>query len=228
MAEPAQGLQGQGKTKLIFACKLRMAAGEDHPQLAVFNLRVEKQVVDSRLRRGAYGGQLPQNAADRSCRAAAHRGSCSWRCGGPNRMDCQERRGRLPRLQGVDERGLHHVLDEVEIPPAEDAGQNSHQPPRFMAKKMLDQRSDRLQMARRHGFFTFRSLEIQLLRFSLKTTWPSGFAVLVNASSWSLQRNLVNKSVGGGVPCACPAQISGFMVLLLIPASTRTSTLPRP
>src|SRR5262249_44814694 len=47
-----------------------------------------------------------------------------------------------PRLQGVRERGLHHVLDQLEVPPAEDTRQHRHQAARLMAEKVLHQRND--------------------------------------------------------------------------------------
>ena len=56
IAEAAQGLQGQGE--LVLARQPGMAAGEDHPQLTVFDLRVEKQLVDALVVRGAGGGPL--------------------------------------------------------------------------------------------------------------------------------------------------------------------------
>src|SRR5262245_5047950 len=60
-----------------------------------------------------------------------------------------------PRLQGVQEGGLHHVLDEVEVPPPEDAGQHGHQAPRLMAEEMLHERGDRFRLGRGHGLAHF-------------------------------------------------------------------------
>ena len=56
-----------------------------------------------------------------------------------------------PGLQGIHERGLHHVFDKVEVPPAEDAGQYGHEPPRLVAEKMLHERGDRFRFGRGHG-----------------------------------------------------------------------------
>src|SRR5262249_35763698 len=56
-----------------------------------------------------------------------------------------------PGFQGVQEGGLDHVLDEVEVPPAEDAGQHGHQAARLMAEEVLHERGDRLRLGRGHG-----------------------------------------------------------------------------
>jgi len=47
-----------------------------------------------------------------------------------------------PRLQCIQQRGLHHVLDEVEVAPSEDARQHRNQSRRFVAEKMLHERRD--------------------------------------------------------------------------------------
>ena len=55
-----------------------------------------------------------------------------------------------PRLQGVEQSGLDHFLDEVEVPPAEETGQHGHQSPRLAAEEMLHERSDRFRLCRGH------------------------------------------------------------------------------
>src|SRR5262249_30290617 len=59
-----------------------------------------------------------------------------------------------PGLQGVHQGGLHHVLDKIEVPPAEVPRQHGHQPPRFMAEEMLHKRSHRFRLAGDHGSLT--------------------------------------------------------------------------
>ncbi len=62
--EPEQRLQGQGE--LVLAGQPRMATGKDHPQLAVLDLRFEKQHVQSLVVPGASDGPLRKDApADR-------------------------------------------------------------------------------------------------------------------------------------------------------------------
>jgi len=51
-----------------------------------------------------------------------------------------------PGLQGVQERGLHHILDKVEVPLSEDTGQHDHELPRLNAKEMLNEGSDRFRL----------------------------------------------------------------------------------
>ena len=71
-AKPAKGLERHGN--LVLASERRMAAGEDHPELAVVERRVQEEVVDSLARCGAVGGPFlghpalnlgaPQGVAD--------------------------------------------------------------------------------------------------------------------------------------------------------------------
>src|SRR5262249_36140210 len=120
-----------------------MTAGEHHPQLAILDLRVEKQLVETCFVRRSSGSKLSQNAAadlvaaqgvdDLVLGAAMHP---------PRRV--VRHPADAPRLQGVHERGLHHVFDEVEIPPTEDARQDRDQSAGLMAEEMLHQRSHRL------------------------------------------------------------------------------------
>src|SRR5271166_1563486 len=60
VAEAAERLERHGN--LVFAVQRRMAAGEDHPELAVLDRRVEEQVIDSRARRGAKSGPFQSDA----------------------------------------------------------------------------------------------------------------------------------------------------------------------
>jgi hypothetical protein len=53
-------------------------------------------------------------------------------------------------MQRIDERTLHHLLDQVEIPPAEYAGKDGDEATRFMTKEVLDQRSHGLDRRSRH------------------------------------------------------------------------------
>ena len=52
-AKTTQCLQGQ--CELVLARQHGITAGEDHPQLAVFDGGIEKQLVDSVVFRGAQG-----------------------------------------------------------------------------------------------------------------------------------------------------------------------------
>ena len=150
-AEAAEGFECQGD--LVFASERRMAAGEDHPELAVFDRRVEKEVVDSFASARADWRPIRASRGAESRCAAASREPCSWRRGEPRPTGCRESRG-APGLQGVEQRGLDHVFDEVEISPAEETSQNGHQSPRLAAEEMLHERSDRFRLCRGHGRLT--------------------------------------------------------------------------
>ena len=58
-----------------------------------------------------------------------------------------------PRLQGVEQRGLHHFLDEIKVSPAEESGQDGDQSPRLAAEEMLDEGSDRFWLCGGHETF---------------------------------------------------------------------------
>src|SRR6516165_11422191 len=118
-----------------------MAACEDHPELAVLDLAVEKQLVEPLLVHGARGrpplqGALsdlvaPERIDDLVFGDAVDPGRWIFRYA-----------AQAPRLQGVHKGRLHHVLDEVELLPTENPGQYSNQSPRRMAEEMLHQWSD--------------------------------------------------------------------------------------
>src|SRR5262249_1584271 len=120
-----------------------MAAGEHHPKLAVLDLRVEKHRVEPLVVGWTREGPSSQNAitdpfasqriADLVLGDAVH----------PARWIVRHTAD-PPRLQGIHERGLHHVLDKLEFLPAEETGKHSDQTPRLVAKKVLHERSDRL------------------------------------------------------------------------------------
>src|SRR5271154_2386531 len=56
----------------------------------------------------------------------------------------------FPRLQGLEQCGLDHFLDELEVPPAEESRQHRDQAPRLAAEEMLDERGDWIGLLVRH------------------------------------------------------------------------------
>ena len=59
----------QRESNLVFARQARMAAREDHAQLAILDLRVEKEVVDPFLMHRSRGGPFVGGAAPDSVSA---------------------------------------------------------------------------------------------------------------------------------------------------------------
>jgi hypothetical protein len=127
-----------------------MAAGEHHPQLAVLDLGVEKQFVESCGVRGVSGGPLPQNAITDLVAPESIEDLILGDAMDPPRRIVGNT-ANAPRFHCVQKSGLHHVLGEAKVPPAEDAGQYGHQAARLMAEEMLHERSDRFRLARGHG-----------------------------------------------------------------------------
>src|SRR5262249_13999820 len=112
------------------------------------DLRVEEQFVESLLVRGPGGGPPPQDAlADLVAPQGVENLVPGDAVDPPRRVVGHA--ANAPRLQGVQEGRLHHVLDEVEVSPAEEAGQDGHQAARLMAEEMLHERGDRFRYA--HG-----------------------------------------------------------------------------
>jgi hypothetical protein len=116
-SETAQGLEREGK--LVFARQKRMAARKNHPELAIFNRGVQKQIVDAGVRRWADGGpclggsgasiMAPQGGQDLVVGDAMNPGR------GIGRNPAH-----APRLERFQERGLDHFLDEIKVAEAEE------------------------------------------------------------------------------------------------------------
>src|SRR5262245_34311975 len=120
---------------------MRMAAREHHPQLAVLDLGIEKVLFNPFVLHRASGDPrsqhtftnlvAPQNIENLVLGNAVH----------PARRIVGHA-AHVPGFQGVQERRLHHVLDELEMPPAEDAHEHGHQAAGRMAEEMFDEWGD--------------------------------------------------------------------------------------
>src|ERR1700687_4089546 len=103
-----------------------MAAREDHPQLTVLDLGVEKPVVDALVLRGPSGNPLAHDTAAGFIAPQRINDSVFGDAMNPAGRVVGHAAG-TPRLQGLEQRGLHHFLDEIEVPPAEVASQYGYQ-----------------------------------------------------------------------------------------------------
>ena len=118
-----------------------MATGEDHPELAVFNLTVQKEIVNPLVLVGPgfdpdSGGTAGDFLAPKRIQNFVFGDAMNpagWILGHPSEP---------PRVQGIEEGCLHHLFDEIEVAPAEETSQHRYQSPRLPAKEMLDERSD--------------------------------------------------------------------------------------
>src|SRR5262249_3182033 len=143
-----------------------------------------------------------------------------------------------PCVQCVHQRCLHHVLDEVEVPPAENAGEHGHQPPCLMAEEMLDERGDWCWFRLMHDLFFRRPGTRPNEAIRTSTAIPHGargysaklrlfghllFAVSTSFSIFS------SSALGSSLPAATTAAI--FVVFRIsssgfASSSTRSAILP--
>src|SRR6516165_8637788 len=117
-----------------------MTASEHHPQLAVFDFRIDEQLVETLLSVGPLPGPF---FPDSLTNLISPQGVENLVLG-----DAMDPAGRIirnlhaPGLERIQERRLHHIFDELEVPPTEDAREHRYQSARLMAEEMLHKRSN--------------------------------------------------------------------------------------
>jgi hypothetical protein len=118
-----------------------VAAGEDHPELAVFDGSVEEEIIDAELAMHVKRGKISASPAMNLSAAERIENLVASNAMNPGRGIIGNAAG-TPRLKCVKQGRLNHLFDQVEIAPAEEPSEHSDQPPRLASKEMLHEGGD--------------------------------------------------------------------------------------